>query len=196
MLFRLWIAPIALFLNYGNINRAVRPNDFAEFPTGIFEDSAEFVLRYKEVIEPGRPAFAKANAEADLTAHPSSSPIKPVIPQVFGPGGIVGIAGLGEDEGVGAGDGIETPEEPSGALEAAEQAEVDTEHHHGIEDPDAGADPKLSDGHPACIADSAQAANLKRQRRVVNRKDIVTLRLKIERDAPGAAAYVQNSASG
>ena len=34
----------AALLNHGNIDGTVRPNGFAEIPTGILEDLADFVL--------------------------------------------------------------------------------------------------------------------------------------------------------
>jgi hypothetical protein len=110
------------------------------------------------------------------------------VERVFGP---VRVQRFRDDAPVARGRAVEPAQQPARARAVREQAEVVAHHEHGVEPAQARAHPV--DGQQARVAYAAQPADLDRERRDVDRDDLVPPLLQVQRDAAGAAADVERA---
>src|SRR5262245_25969437 len=85
---------------------------------------------------------------------------------------------------------MKAPKKPSRSVSIAEQSEVITKHHDGVEVSKSSVD--LRNGANASIADGSKQARFHRERRNVDCNHVVTASLQVQRNSPRATTHVKH----
>jgi hypothetical protein len=180
-------------LQNGDIDWAGRPDKSRYPPSGPGNYLTHLARRNDQVIEPRRSRVTMMNTEAELPWKSPPAAVQLMVPPVIGSRCLVRVSGFGDNPGRRGCQRMESPEKPSRPTRVAEQPEVVTKHDDGVECTEPATDSR--NRTHARIASPAKLARFHRERRDVNRDDLVTASLQMQRNPARSAAHVEDPAT-